>query len=116
PILHLEFFQVHNRRKLRNEEEAGAIQHPFFTERQRLDAAQIDEVLKNLSDMKYRPGAHLFRIFLESIFPVALCEELVAREEGQKMVDVFLLDDLPKSDIAGVCGRYHDEDVIGTYP
>src|SRR6266516_2551180 len=65
--------------------------------------------------MKNRSRAHFFRVFLKSVFPVFLCEKLIAAEECDKLFHVTPFNDLTKPDVPGVGGGYHDQDVVGTY-
>src|SRR5688572_16464379 len=76
----------------------------------------MDKVLEDFRHMKDGTRPHPLGVFLEPVFPVALCEELVAPEVIEKLIDVFAVDNLAKAHIPCIGSRYHDQDVVGTDP
>src|SRR5688572_7330724 len=74
----------------------------------------MNEVLEHFSDVKDRTRTHPFGVFLESIFPVPLCEEFFVAEVIEQLIDVFSVDDLAQAYISRIRRRYHHQDVVGT--
>lgn len=112
--LNFNFTEIHHGRKLGNQKESRSIQHALFTKRQGFHPAEMNKILEHFGDMKDRTRPHSFGVFLESVLPIALCEEFIVSEIIDQLIDVFAVDDLPESDVACVHGRYHHEDVVGT--
>jgi len=71
---------------------------------------------RNCRQAEDRSGTHLFRVFLESVFPVFLREEFIIGEECEELLDVASFDDLAKADIPGIGCWNHYENVVRTYP
>src|SRR5437867_3104075 len=80
-VLNVHFTDIHNSRQLGDEEKSSPVQHPLFTEGERLDSAEVHQILKDFGNMENRAGAHFLRIFLEAVFPILLCEKLITTEE-----------------------------------
>ena len=74
----------------------------------------MDEILEYFGDVKDGARPHPFGVLLESVFPVALCEEFVAAEVIEQLIDVFSVDDLAKTDVPRVGSGDHHQDVVGT--
>ena len=66
--------------------------------------------------MENRTGTHFLRVLLEAVFPIFLSEKLITLQERKELLNVAALYNLSKPNVAGVCGRYHDQDVVRTYP
>src|SRR5262249_18977156 len=77
---------------------------------------EIHQILKDFRDMDDRTGAHLLRILLEAVFPVFLAEELITRQKRKELLYIPALYNLSKTNIAGVCGRNHHQNIVRTYP
>ena len=110
------FGLAHDRGNFRNQKESRAIQHALFTERQGFYLAEVHQVLEYLGHMEDGTGAHPFRVFLESVFPVACGEKIAVGQVGDELVYIFPFDDLSEADIPCVCGGNHNEDIVGTNP
>src|SRR6185295_12109491 len=95
------------------QKESCAIEHALFAERQGFDLAEVHQILEYLGHMEDGAGSHSLRVFLESVFPIAGGKKIAVRQVCNQLVDIFPIDDLAKSDVAGVGGRNHDEDVVG---
>jgi hypothetical protein len=74
----------------------------------------MNKVLENFCDVKNGTGAHPFGVLLEPVLPVALSKELVVAEVIEQLTDVFSVDNFPKTDVSGVDGGHHHQDVVGT--
>jgi hypothetical protein len=115
PLFDFQFRQIHDGGKFRDQQETRPVQHPLFAERQRLNSAQVDEILEDFGDVMDRTRPHFLGVFLEAVFPIFLCEELIAGEEGKEVFNVPPFDNLSKANVPGIRRGHHHQDVIRTY-
>src|SRR5271166_5871830 len=68
----LGFFAIASHGELADQKIAGALQHLFLAERERLGLMQSDQTFQDTGNFKQRSGAHAVRVFLEAVLPVSV--------------------------------------------
>lgn len=56
--------------ELRDDEVAGAFEHSLFAETERLEVAEVGEILEHVGDFKDVACSHFVGEFFEAIFPI----------------------------------------------
>ena len=106
-FFHLGLAQSPRDRKLRNQHMPGSRQHLLFAERKGFLSLQYQQRLQNFGDLEQAAVAHLVRIFLEPVFPIALALADPGRQETKHPHHLAIASNLSQSDLLDMRKRNH---------
>src|SRR5204862_604458 len=89
---------AHHLRHFGDDEELGAIEHPFLAKRKALRFRQKREALEDIGNFVDGAAAHLVGVVLEESFTVLMIVDLAIAEETEEAFDFLVRDGAAQAD------------------